>query len=216
MNPTAMMLDFSDFFEELAKSHTPAPCDGFGLDHVKRVRDLAWKIQDHHGGDWAVIQAAALLHHVGGSDETQASGGLVAERVELLLNETQYDDSFVSEVTNCISQMPFACHAMVKTREAQVLWDANQLEWLGMTGLARLFVRAGKVGAPLLGLDASMAPMEDPFAPHQTSVQAMVFYVSSRMSQSMFTEVGRGLASQRFEMMEAFFARIAAERFAQR
>jgi hypothetical protein len=36
------------------------------------------------------------------------------------------------------------------------------------------------------------------------------------MSQSMFTEVGRGLANQRFEMMEAFFARIAAERFAQR
>jgi hypothetical protein len=85
-----------------------------------------------------------------------------------------------------------------------------------MTGLARLFVRAGKIGAPLLGLDASMAPMEDPFAPHQASVQTMVFYVSSRMSQSMFTEVGRDLASQRFEMMEAFFARITAERFTQR
>lgn len=216
MNQTAMMLDFSDFFEELAKSHTPVPCDGFGLDHVQRVRDLAWKIQDQHGGDWAVIQAAALLHHVGGSDETQASAKMVAERVEKILNETQYDDSFVAEVKSCISQMPYACHGAIQSREAQVLWDANQLEWLGMTGLARLFVRAGKVGAPMLGLDASMAPMNDPFSPHAISVQAMVFYVSSRIPQKMFTDVGRDLATQRYEMMEAFFARIAAERFTQR
>jgi len=216
MNQTAMMLDFSDFFEELAKTHTRAPCDGFGLDHVHRVRDLAWKIQDQHGGDWAVIQAAALLHHVGGSDETKVSASLVAKRVETILNETQYDDSFVAEVKSCISQMPYACHCEVKTREAQVLWDANQLEWLGMTGLARFFVRAGKTGAPMLGLDASIAPMEDPFESHDTSVQAMVFYVSSRIPQKMFTDVGRDLATQRYEMMEAFFARIAAERFTQR
>ena len=210
-----MLLDFSDFFEEMAKAQTPAPCNGFGIEHVKRVRDLAWKIQDQHGGDWAVIQAAALLHHAGGCDETKASSHEV-KRVEHLLGQTQYDESFVSDVSACIRQMPYACHKMVNSREAEVLWDANQLEWLGMTGLARLFVRAGKIGAPILGLEASMPPMLDPFEKHHASVQAIVFYVSSSIPQKMFTEVGRQLASQRFEMMEAFFARVAAERFVQR
>ena len=213
---TATMLDFTDFFEAMAKAHTPSPCDGFGLDHVRRVRDLSWKIQDHHGGDWAVIQAAALLHHVGGCDETEASSIAVAKRVEGLLEKTQYDESFVAEIASCIRQIPFACHKDVKTREAQVLWDANQLEWLGMTGLARLFVRAGKMGSPFLGLESSMAPLADPFEKHEASVEAMVFYIISSIPSKMFTEVGRHLASQRFEMMEAFFARVAAERITQR
>ena len=213
---TAMMLDFTDFFEEMAKTHTPHPCDGFGLEHVRRVRDLAWKIQDQHGGDWAVIQASALLHHVGGCDETESSSLEVSKRVEALLATTQYDESFVAEIASCIQQMPFACHKRVKTREAQVLWDANQLEWLGMTGLARLFVRAGKMGSPILGIDSSITPLADPFEKHEASVEAMVFYIISSIPSKMFTEVGRHLASQRFEMMEAFFARVAAERITQR
>ena len=107
---TAMMLDFTDFFEAQAKAHTPSPCDGFGLDHVKRVRDLAWKIQDQHGGDWAVIQAAALLHHVGGCDETEASSIAVAKRVEELLETTQYDESFVVEISLSLI-FPFILHS---------------------------------------------------------------------------------------------------------
>ena len=85
-----------------------------------------------------------------------------------------------------------------------------------MTGLARLFVRAGKTGSPFLGLESNMSSLADPFAMHEVSVEAMVFYISSSIPSKMFTEVGRDLAFQRFEMMEAFFARVAAERITQR
>ena len=216
MMEAAPLLDFSDFFEQLAREHTPDPCDGFGLAHAKRVCDLARKIQEQHGGDWAVIQAGALLHHVGGADETAAAGLKVAERVLQLFEDTQYDDSFAREVASCIENMTFAQHAKVKTREAQVLWDANQLEWLGMIGLSRLFARAGRLGTPLFGLDASISPLLDPFEPNPSSVQNLVFYVSSRIPEKMFTETGRDMAQQRYEIMEAFFARAQAESFTQR
>ena len=216
MIQAAPLMDFSDFFEKLAGEHTPSPCNGFGLQHVMRVRDLAWKIQEQHGGDWAVIQASALLHHVGGADETAAAGQQVAQRVQSLFEETQYDDSFVNEVGSCIQNMTFARHHEVKTREGQVLWDANQLEWLGMIGLSRLFARAGQLGTALFGVEASMTPLTDPFEPHPASVQNMVFYVISRIPEKMFTESGREMAQQRYEIMEAFFARVQAESFTQR
>tara|TARA_B100000683_G_scaffold276106_1_gene328957 strand:+ start:9632 stop:10282 length:651 start_codon:yes stop_codon:yes gene_type:complete len=216
MMEAASLLDFSDFFEQLAAEHTEDPCDGFGLAHVKRVGDLARKIQEQHGGDWAVIQAGALLHHVGGAHETAAAGLEVAERVLQLFENTQYDDSFANEVASCIENMTLAQHSQVKTREAQVLWDANQLEWLGMIGLSRLFARAGRLGTSLFGVDASIAPLNDPIEPNPSSVQNMVFYVMSRLPDKMFTETGREMAHQRYEIMEAFFARAQAESFTQR
>ena len=216
MMEAASLLDFSDFFEQMAAEHTADPCDGFGLAHVKRVCDLARKIQEQHGGDWAVIQAGALLHHAGGADETALAGLKVAEHVLQLFEDTQYDDSFAKEVASCIQNMAYARHAEVKTREAQVLWDANQLEWLGMIGLSRLFARAGRLGTPLFGVEASISPVSDPIEANPASVQNMVFYVMSRIPEQMFTETGREMAHQRYEIMEAFFARAQAERFTQR
>ena len=209
-------MDFSDVFEHLAAEHTPGPCNGFGLDHVRRVRDLAWKIQEQHGGDWAVIQAAALLHHAGGADDTAHAAAEVAQRVHEIFAATQHDDSFAKDVSDCIRNMPFARHASVRTREEQVLWDANQLEWLGMTGLARLFVRAGRIDSDLFGLEASTVPLSDPFEAHAASVHNMCFHVISRIPERMFTETGRHMAAQRYEIMEAFFARVQAEGFTQR
>ena len=85
-----------------------------------------------------------------------------------------------------------------------------------MIGLSRLFARAGRLGTSLFGVDASIAPLNDPIEPNPSSVQNMVFYVMSRLPDKMFTETGREMAHQRYEIMEAFFARAQAESFTQR
>jgi uncharacterized protein len=186
--------------------------DPYGLSHVRRVCQVATRIRDSAGGDLAVIQAAALFHHLAGPGEGGDQADAAAEKAGALLVENNLDDDFADEVAACIRSAVFSRRELAQSPEAQVLWDANQLDFLGMVGLARLFALAGAEGAPLFGA-LSRAPNEAGFfGDPPASVEALFGHRLKGLSEELFFPASRTLAKRRLELSEAFFARAHAER----
>lgn len=109
------------------------------IGHIMRVTFNARKIAEKEGGNIEIITYSALLHDIAKKDEVDgkikdhAMEG--AHRAEELLNKYNYKNS--SDVAFCI-----ASHKSKNANvlEADILIDADRLDLLGYTGLARILM----------------------------------------------------------------------------
>jgi len=133
-----------------------------GADHCRRVAKLAVKIGEREGADCQIIEVAALLHDIGvvplawgrhasGRDDNDFQeflglyalpsadhgevGALIAER---FLRQNGYPEGKIKQVTLIIKE--HNTHNQT-TLESRVVNDADKLEALGATWVARAFQR---------------------------------------------------------------------------
>jgi uncharacterized protein len=143
-------------------------CHGF--DHVRRVAKLAVKIGTQEGADCQIVEIAALLHDIGvvplgwsrhasGRDNGnfqkflgtyvlpttnhehwgpphEEVGALIADR---LLESLNYPGTQRHQVTQIIREHPM--ENKPTTLESRIVYDADKLEALGATWIARAFQR---------------------------------------------------------------------------
>lgn len=133
-----------------------------GADHCRRVAKLAVKIGEREGADCRIIEVAALLHDIGtvplawgrhasGRDDYDFQeflglyalpsadhgevGALIAER---FLKQNGYPETKIKQVALIISE--HNTHNQT-TLESRIVNDADKLEALGATWVARAFQR---------------------------------------------------------------------------
>jgi uncharacterized protein len=133
-----------------------------GTDHVRRVARLAVKIGQIEKADCQIIEVAALLHDIGivplawtkralGKDENDfldfmgsyvtvskehsEVGAIIAQR---FLEQIGYPENKIKRVTKIVSE-----HSTIKqtSPESSIVADADKLEILGATWIARAFQR---------------------------------------------------------------------------
>jgi uncharacterized protein len=173
---------------------------------------MATLIRESAGGDLAVIQAACLLHHLGGPGEGGADADKGAEAAKRALVDEHLDEAFAEEVAACIVASPMSRRDKAISPEAKVVWDANQLDFLGMVGLARLFALAGQQGAPLFGAQSRASVGPGFFGDPPASVEAFFEHHLKGLPDLLHFGESRHMARRRIELSEAFFARANAER----
>lgn len=160
------------------------------LGHIKRVTYNARKIAEKEGGNLEIVTYAALLHDIAKKDEVEgkikdhALEG--AHRAEEFLIQLNYKNA--SDVAYCI-----ASHKLKKANilEANILIDADKLDLLGYTGLARIL------------MNKKRKSLEE----HLKYIETKIF----KIPENMNTETGRKIALEKIKIIEEYYKGIKEE-----
>jgi len=121
------------------------------IDHVMRVYNLALNIAQHEQGvDLEIVEAAVLLHDIGGAKENLDPSGqtdhaiIGAEMAEPILKSFDFPDYKIKQIQDCILSHRYRTNHIPKTIEAKIVHDADKLETVGAIGIARAFAWIGK------------------------------------------------------------------------
>ncbi|MGA2917957.1 HD domain-containing protein [Methanoregula sp.] len=168
-----------------------------GMDHVKRVTRLCGQIGEEEHADMAILIPAALLHDIARPiEKTQGipheeEGARIAEQY---LRSIHYDENHIPAIAGAIRTHRFRSKELPATLEAKILSDADKLDAMGASGIARTFMRAAEHGG---GIDDAIAHFHDKLL---------------KLGELMYTGSGRRIAKTRHAFLIRFLEALDEER----
>jgi len=131
-------------------------CAAHDIDHVLRVYNLALTIAANETGvDLEVLQAAVLLHDIGGAQEANDPTGRIdhavvgCEMAKPILESLNFSAAKIKHIQDCILSHRYRNDNEPKTIEAKILFDADKLDGIGAIGIARGYAWVGKYHAKI-------------------------------------------------------------------
>ena len=125
-------------------------CSAHSMDHVMRVYDLSLLLAQNEDVDLDVLKAATLLHDIARAKEDDDLSRktdhavLGAKMAVPILQELGFSEEKIKHIQDCIISHSYRKGSEAKTKEAQILFDADKLDALGAIGIARGFVWVGR------------------------------------------------------------------------
>ena len=197
-------------FCELASKLLPALSGSDGahdISHLTRVWRNVKEIQQQEGGDLEILVAAALLHDCvdvpkQSSLRSQASR-LAASEAAVRLSNLGWDAERVVWVASTIQSHSYSAGIAPDTLEAAILQDADRLDAIGFTGIARCFYTAGRMESSLY----------DPTNPRGTgrALNDAAFALDHfpakllNLAEGFKTATGRSIATRRQAAVRSFY-----------
>ena len=104
--------------------------------HTERVHNLCMHIGKKESADLHILSLAAFLHDIGRGKQDKTNGSIChAERgatmARELLQRHNLDERKMGKIIHCIENHRFRGGKVPRTKEAQVLYDADKLDSLG-------------------------------------------------------------------------------------
>ena len=164
-------------YAELAASLSDAvvsSADGaHDTSHLERVWLNAKIIQAEAGGDLEAIGAAVVLHDCvqvpKDSPLRSSASRLAAKEARVRLDALGWPPSRIEIVAKAIESHSFSAGIEPSSIEGEIVQDADRLDAIGMTGIARCFYTAGRMGSQLYEVSdpssANRVPDDKSFAP---------------------------------------------------
>ena len=201
------------------------------IDHVMRVYSMCLKLAKRYPNvDLDILKTSALLHDIARlrEDEDGHSHSLKVDHAVLgaemsaaILRRLGYSDERIEQVKHCIRAHRFRGENQPITLEAKILSDADKLDVLGATGVARSFTTGGECGQRIY----SGIPVDeyvrknfvggkvdgriiDP-SEHSSNLEFETKF--KRVPEKLYIEEARKIAEQRLGFMEQFFDRLKKE-----
>ncbi|HJW83207.1 MAG TPA: HD domain-containing protein [Anaerolineae bacterium] len=198
---------------EARRRYPPSSDPAHDFDHVLRVTALAERIARAEGADVEIVRAAALLHDLARGDRSERDHAEAAARQTRAILESHPPDR-VEAVARAIEQHRFRSGPAPDTLEARCLFDADKLDSIGATGVARAFAYSGVIGQRLW--DEVEPDYAERFArgasrPGEHTSHHEFVVKLSRLRERMTTATGRAIADERHAFMLAFYERLARE-----
>ncbi len=119
--------------------------------HLERVWKTAIRLSENEKVDMFVVEVAALLHDVDDYKFAKAGDGPLTHTKEIL-GVYPIDTRTKKHIYTIVSHVSFKGgneDDVQKTREGQVVQDADRLDVLGAIGIARIFAYGGSRGHPI-------------------------------------------------------------------
>jgi len=186
---------------------SPAADGAHDTAHLARVWRNARAIQREEGGDLEILAAAVLLHDCVSVPKdsplrSQASR-LAAAEATSQLQHLGWSAERVAWVASAIESHSYSAGIEPTTLEACILQDADRLDAIGFTGIARCFYTSGHMGS-------SLYEASDPSAKHRTlndSAFALDHFPAKLLClvDGFRTSAGRLLATKRHEVVRNFY-----------
>ncbi len=185
--------------------------------HTLRVFNNATLISKNEEVDYFVVALASLLHDIADSkfhngDETV--GPRVAR--EFLLKQN-VDSEIIEHVTQIIENMSFKnsfdLNQTFKSKEMEVLQDADRLDAIGAIGIARCFNYGGFKDRPLYNpdikpnLNMTKAEYKAAKSPTLNHFHEKLLLLKDQMN----TKTGKNIALDRHKYMEGFLKQFYVE-----
>lgn len=181
--------------------------------HLTRVWQNAKAIQQEEGGDLEILAAAVLLHDCvqvpkDSPLRSQASRLAAAEARERL-TALGWPSERSAWVASAIESHSYSAGIPPATLEARILQDADRLDAIGFTGIARCFYTAGRMGSSLY---EAADPRGRERALNDTAFALDHFPAKLlRLAQSFQTATGRRLAERRHAAVQHFYDEMLKE-----
>ena len=177
--------------------------------HIKRVHDLAIKINETEHQNEFVIKMIALLHDV--FDEKFSKGNVVENLVELMkkLNiYNQIDKDDLENILNSINNLGFkgGFNKAEISDEGKIVQDADRIDSIGAIGIARCFAFGGKKGNTIYNPDMGIIEIQN-YEEYRNKERHSInhFYEKLlKIKDTINTETAREIAIERTKYMENF------------
>ena len=207
---------FHPFAELAAKLLPPAADEEDGahdLSHIVRVWRNAKLIQREAGGDLEIVAAAVLLHdcvQVAKDSPLRSKASLLAaNEARLRLESLAWEPSRIDTVASAVESHSFSAGIVPTSIEGCILQDADRLDAIGLTGIARCFYTAGRMGSRLYDLNdpgAQARPLDD-------SRNALDHFPKKLLTLqgSFTTRKGQELATERHRRLHDFYSAMLGE-----
>lgn len=200
-------------------------CSAHNLDHVYRVYSLCLLIaKSEKDVNLDVLIPAALLHDIARVKESKDETGeidhavLGSEMAGEILRLLEYEETEIDKIKHCILAHRFRTGNEPRTIEAKILFDADKLDVIGATGIARTFMLAGQFGQRL-EIDDSL----DEYLKTNTVENGRIKDVSKhspfieyevkfkKVPNKLYTQKAREIGIKRLKFMEEYFSALRAE-----
>jgi uncharacterized protein len=183
-------------------------------EHTLRVRRLCRRIGPAEGADMIVLEAAALLHDIGRSQQDAAAGSVChaiqgAAMAARIIAELPLTAARKENIVHSVRAHRFRDGHMPESIEAKVLFDADKLDAIGAVGIARAYLFAGELGACLHNPHIRPEKAE-PYSRNDTGHREFSVKLS-KIKDRMLTAEGRRMARNRHAFMVAYFERFLEE-----
>ncbi len=181
--------------------------------HVRRVVANARTLAEVEGANLMVVLPAAWLHDCVNvpkdSPERAMASRLAAAAAGDYLHDVGYPAEPIPAIQHAIEAHSFSARIAPRTREAQVVQDADRLDALGAVGIARTLMLGGAMGTPLY--DASEPFPISRIADDRENVLDHFFVKLLTLSDTMQTHAGRAEAERRTAFMRHYLAQLSDE-----
>jgi uncharacterized protein len=201
------------------------------INHVMRVYDLCLKLAKHEPNvDLDVLRTSALLHDIARAREDEEGhshllnadhAALGAEMSDKILRELNYPQEKIEHIKHCIAAHRFRGGNPPKTIEAKILSDADKLDVLGATGIARSFTIGGENGQKIysdipvdeyITKNLAGGKPEGRIIDPSKHASNLEFETKFRhIPDRLYTQRAKEIARERLEYMKQFFERLKRE-----
>jgi uncharacterized protein len=196
--------------------------------HVMRVYNLCLEIAKYEQNvDLEVLKVAALLHDIARLKEDFDNTGKIdhaiegAKMAESILARFNFSKEKIERVKECIISHRFRGNKEPETIEAKILFDADKLDVIGATGIARTFISVGMYKQKIYrDIDIDEYIKENlegakrngkiiDLRKHSPNLEFETKF--KYIPQKLYTKRGRELAKERIKYMQEFFERLKRE-----
>ncbi len=203
--------------EEFVRSKLEGEGSGHDWWHVHRVRNMALTLAREEKASAFVVELAALLHDIadwkfqdGGNDDI---GPAVAKEWLDSIGVSSEISTHVADIIKTISFKGAAVISKVRTKEAEIVQDADRLDAIGAIGISRTFAFGGMKGNPIH--DPEIKPQNDQtfeeYKKCDTTAHNHFYEKLFLLKDRMNTDAAKKIAQERHEYMEQFIARFYKE-----
>lgn len=177
--------------------------------HIKRVCNIAKKINKNEKKDEFKILMIALLHDI---YDNKIFEGDSKSALRKLFNELKIEDSIQEEVIASIiydiGHIGFkgGFNHIDLSPEGKIVQDADRIDGMGAIGIARTFTYGGKVGRIIYNPDVGIIKInnEDEYRNLERHTINHFYEKLLKLKDTMNTVEGRRIAMHRHKYMEEF------------
>lgn len=202
---------------EIAQSWYPNSDPVHGFEHVQRVYHMAERLALMEGADLEIVRAASLLHDAHGSLSTeparQSHQLASAEFAHEILSSEGWPEVRIDAVQHCIRAHRFRDDSeQPQSLEAKILFDADKLDAIGATGIARVIAYSVQAGQSFYIRPSERFQSTGELEPGEahTSYHEYLFKLV-KLKDRLHTPSARLIAESRHRFLVEFFQELAAE-----
>lgn len=184
--------------------------------HIERVYKNAMLISENEKVDKTIVKLGALLHDIADYKFTGGDEMVGPTKARAFLSSENVPREIIEHVIKIIENVSFKggnIEEKFRSKELEVVQDADRLDALGAIGIARTFNYGGfknrKLYDPEIKPNLNMSPLE-----YKTSKTPTINHFYEKLlllKDRMNTETGKRIAAERHRFMEAFLQQFYAE-----
>jgi uncharacterized protein len=177
--------------------------------HIWRVWKLSQKIAQSEQADILVVELGALLHDIADSKFHDGDETLGPQKARSFLESLGVDESVIDHVVKIIVNISFSSGKVKKSfrsKELDIIQDADRLDALGAVGIARAFNYGGFKNREIFNPDIKpkLNMTKEEYKRNNAPTINHFYEKLLLLKDKMNTDTGKKMAIQRHEFLEKY------------